>query len=117
MTAKGRLFLDSDVVADLSGLNAFPEKNRHEALNVLLGLRDMLALMETPGQLTAWLLVLPRRISRENVLQAIRDWGIPPCKPMKLGEVSADVSLMPGGEDRLDIRKILVERRAPDSSF
>ncbi|GLY40445.1 hypothetical protein Amsp01_064680 [Amycolatopsis sp. NBRC 101858] len=105
MEAVGRQLVGRHVVADVPGLRRFREQ-------VVLGLRDVLAAVQQRRQFGAVVLpaplVLDHRVGVEHLVEPFAGRAVPVADFGQPGQVGADVAVVPGGQDRLNVGEVLV---------
>src|ERR1700731_947658 len=108
-----------DVVPYLAGLGGPDDQANEESVQLLPGAGDELALMQQRRELAAVVAVLLHaqgvRLKDGPEPPAPCGRGGVPCLG-ELGELAGDLALVPGGQDRLDVGEVLVQRGAPDAS-
>ena len=115
--AVAREFAGSDVVPYVAGLYTVGQQVLDHAVKSLLCLVDLAVTVQERRHIAV--MVLPghagdegerpqhRLQTRSGTVGPVPDCG-------QVVEVVGDLLLVPGEEDRLDVRKVLVQRRAPD---
>jgi len=82
---------------------------------VLLGSGDVLASMQECGEFGAVVLVVNERVGLEYSLQTLASVASLVAKLGELFEVAADLTFVPGDQDRFDVWEVLVQRRTSDA--
>ena len=84
---------------------------------MLLRPGDVLASMQECGEFGAVVLVVNERVGLEYSLQALASFASLVAELGELLEVAADLTFVPGDQDRFDVWEVLVQRRTSDGSF
>ena len=112
-----REFIGRNVIADSAGPCAFDEQGSEEFGQLLLCSVDMLASMQKCRKVVSVVLVDDQGVCVQHSFEAlarvaglIADFG-------EMLEVVADVTFVPRGQDRFDVREVLVQRRTSDTGF
>ena len=114
--AVARELLRRDIVADVAGVRSLRQQFADKVQELLLRAGNMLALMEERHQLGP---VMAAVVSDECVGVEHRFEPLPGVAASgpdlrQLLEVADDMALVPGGQDRFDVRKIFVQGGAAD---
>lgn len=108
-----REFARIHVVPDIPGFRGFGEQAGEEVAELLLGGGHVFAAVDQGGEFGA---VVPTpvadlcRVGLEDGLQSLPGGAWLGGGLGELGEVAGDVALVPGGQDRLDVGEVLVQR-------
>src|SRR5215207_5546118 len=115
--AVARKLLGRDIVPDVARIRGLGQQVSDDVREVLLRSVGVLTSMQERREFARVALVLDECVGLEHgfepltrVARLIPDSG-------EMFEVAADVTFVPGEQDRFDVREILVERRTPDAGF
>jgi len=112
--AVGRQLDGADVSTDVAGFCGLLQEAFDQAVEMLLGSVDVLPSMQDRRELGAVVLVGDERVRLEYGREPLERIAVLIPDRGELLEVAVDLTLVPGDQDRLDIREVLVERRASD---
>jgi hypothetical protein len=110
--------LRRDIVPDIACLRSLGQKTAEKIEEPVTRVRDVLASMEEradPGVARPGRLADDRRVGLEDGLQSLLGVDRPVADLGKTIEMFCDLTLVPGEQDRIDLRKVLVEGRPPDT--
>ena len=110
-------FVWGDVVADVAGRRCVRDEVSDHVPEVMLRSGDLLVAVQQGCQLpvvVAMRFVDDQRVCLEHGLEALGGAAGLIASGGELREVAAHLSFMPRGEDRLDIREVLVQGRPSD---
>jgi len=114
-----------DVVADVAGLGGLREQVAEHGVQVVLCFGEVFAGVQKRRQFGAVRLmqvvlsplVLDQRVGVQHLLEAFAGVALPVADLPELCQVAADPAFVPGGQDRLDVREVLVQGRPPDAGL
>jgi hypothetical protein len=104
------------IAADVSVRDRSCDQPFEEAREVCTRMADVFAMVERGGELGTVVFVLDQRVVLHHRSQTIQRWTPRVRDRRKLRDVRAHVALVPGRQDRLDAREVLVQGRPPDPS-
>jgi hypothetical protein len=115
--AVAREFVRGDVVPDVPGRRGLGDQAGDEGVQLLLGLVDVLAAVQQFGDAGAVRSpgAVVQRVRLERGAQSLPGGACGVGGLGELGEVLADLALVPGDQDRLDVGEVLVQRGPADA--
>ena len=116
--AVGRELAGGDVIADVPGLRGFGDEVSHEGVEVLLGVGEVFAPVHQCrefGVLGAF--VGDVRVGVEDGFELFSGGACLVADAGEVFEVRGHVAFVPRGQDRLDVREVLVQRRPADAGL
>jgi hypothetical protein len=105
------------VTPDVTALHAVGQQVSEEVAQMLLGPDEMLAPVQEGREFAAVMLVADERISLERRFEALASAACPVPDLGEMLEVTGDLAFVPGGQDRFDVREVLVQRRPADAGL
>ncbi|MBA2783438.1 MAG: hypothetical protein H0T74_11070, partial [Rubrobacteraceae bacterium] len=108
MKAVARELAGRDIVPEVAGGSALGQQVSNHVAKLLLRSADVLTLMQECRELGAVVLVRNERIRAEHRLETLA--GVAGLVPDlgEMFEVAADLTFVPGEQDRFDAREVLV---------
>jgi hypothetical protein len=118
--AVARQFLDRDVVPDIAGGLGVGERVAEQAVQLLLGPRRLGSPVQQRAEVVG---AVPRahpadvRVRRGHGVEAVARTSLPFLQGRERREVAGDEAFVPGGDDRLHVGEVLVERGPSDAGL
>jgi hypothetical protein len=86
-------------------------------VQLLLRPGDALTVVQKRGELGPVMPVLNECVSLQDGFEPLAGAAGPVPDPGEVVQVAGDLAIVPGGQDRLDVGEVLVQRGAPDAGL
>jgi hypothetical protein len=119
MEAKGRQLVDRHVGSNSTDGHGLDQQSSHDAEQLVLWSGDVFTLMDERAEFWAMLVPLERdqRIRVEHSFESRSRFARSVSQPRQMLQVLGDVPFVPGEQDWLDAREVLVEGGAADAGL
>jgi len=116
--AVDRELAGGDIIADVRGLRGFADEVTHKGVQVLLCTGDVLAPVHQRREFgVLGVLLGDVRIGVEDGFELFTRGACLVADEDQVFEVRGHVAFVPRGQDRLDVREVLVQRRPADAGL